>query len=91
MTQVQKVETWGEKRPECKLINERMVVDFTGLKGTWNFDMAWTSKGSLQIVGAAGITVFDAVDRQLGLKLEPQKRPLPVLAIDHVEEKPINN
>jgi uncharacterized protein (TIGR03435 family) len=67
------------------------VVDFTGLKGTWNFDMAWTSKGSLQIVGAAGITVFDAVDRQLGLKLEPQKRPLPVLAIDHVEEKPSAN
>jgi uncharacterized protein (TIGR03435 family) len=36
------------------------------------------------------ISLFDAVERQLGMKLEMHKRPLPVLVIDHIEEKPDN-
>jgi hypothetical protein len=43
-------------------------------------------------VGATGaLSLFDAVNKQLGLKLELQKRPMPVLVIDHVEEKPTDN
>jgi uncharacterized protein (TIGR03435 family) len=34
------------------------------------------------------VTLFDAVRKQLGLKLEKQKRPLPVLVIDQINEKP---
>ena len=37
------------------------------------------------------VSVFDAVNHQLGLKLEKQKRPLPVLVIDHIEQKPTEN
>ena len=37
------------------------------------------------------LSLFDAVNRQLGLKLEKQKRPLPVLVIDHIEDKPTDN
>jgi uncharacterized protein (TIGR03435 family) len=37
------------------------------------------------------ISLPDAIARQLGLKLEQQKRPLPVLVIDHIEEKPTDN
>ena len=33
----------------------------------------------------------DAVSKQLGLKLELEKRPAPVLVIDHVEQKPTEN
>ena len=33
----------------------------------------------------------EAVSRQLGLKLELEKRPAPVLVIDHVEQKPTEN
>jgi uncharacterized protein (TIGR03435 family) len=29
--------------------------------------------------------------KQLGLKLELQKRPAPVLVIEHIERKPIDN
>jgi uncharacterized protein (TIGR03435 family) len=36
------------------------------------------------------VSVFDAVERQLGMKLEMHKRNLPVLVIDHIEEKPDN-
>jgi uncharacterized protein (TIGR03435 family) len=37
------------------------------------------------------VTLFEAINKQLGLKLEMQKRPYPVLVIDHIEEKPTDN
>jgi uncharacterized protein (TIGR03435 family) len=37
------------------------------------------------------LTVFEAVSRQLGLKLAPAKHPMPVVVIDHVERKPTAN
>jgi uncharacterized protein (TIGR03435 family) len=38
-----------------------------------------------------GITLFEAMEKQLGLKLEPHKRPVQVLVIDHMEQKPVDN
>jgi uncharacterized protein (TIGR03435 family) len=38
-----------------------------------------------------GLSIFDALEKQLGLKLELQKRNYPVLVIDHIEEKPTDN
>jgi uncharacterized protein (TIGR03435 family) len=38
-----------------------------------------------------GTSLFDAVEKQLGLKLEMQKRSYPVFVIDHIEEKPTEN
>ena len=38
-----------------------------------------------------GVSIFEAVDKQLGLKLVEQKRPVSVLVIDHIEEKPTDN
>jgi uncharacterized protein (TIGR03435 family) len=37
------------------------------------------------------LSLLDALPKQLGLKLEMQKHPLPVLVIDHVEQKPTDN
>ena len=37
------------------------------------------------------VTVFEALDKQLGLKAEEQKHPIPVLVIDHVNQKPTEN
>jgi len=37
------------------------------------------------------ITLFDAIEKQLGLKLEAQKRPVSVLVIDRAEQKPTEN
>ena len=81
------------------------IVDATGLEGGWNFLMGWTPRGALQgqqapnpgAPGSAvpeasdpnGISVFEAVERQLGLKLAKQKRSVPVIVVDHVREKPI--
>jgi uncharacterized protein (TIGR03435 family) len=37
------------------------------------------------------ISLLDAMEKQLGLKLEKHKRPEPVFVIDHLEEKPTDN
>ena len=67
------------------------VVDQTGLSGTWDFDLKWTARNRLAQAGSDGISLFDAVDKQLGLKLEPKKTPLPVLVIDSVNQTPTPN
>jgi uncharacterized protein (TIGR03435 family) len=38
-----------------------------------------------------GMSLFEAVDKQLGLKLEQQKRSMPVIVIDHIDLKPTEN
>jgi uncharacterized protein (TIGR03435 family) len=67
------------------------VVDSTGLKGSWDFDIKWTPRQVLQNAGPVGISIFDAVDKQLGLKLEHLTAPRPVLIVDSVNEKPTPN
>ena len=42
------------------------VVDSTGLKGSYDFEIKWTPRGLLQKAGADGISIFDAVDKELG-------------------------
>jgi uncharacterized protein (TIGR03435 family) len=37
------------------------------------------------------LSLQDAVRRQLGIKLEAAKRPAPVLVIDSISEKPLDN
>ena len=69
------------------------VLDETGLKGSWNFDITW----SLQLIGPMmantddRITLPEAVDKQLGLKLEQKQVPTPVIVVDSVNEKPSEN
>jgi uncharacterized protein (TIGR03435 family) len=81
------------------------IVDATGLAGGWNFLIGWTPKNGLpgaqvpsadRAAGATtespapgGVTVFEAVESQLGLKLVKQKRSIPVIVMDHIDEKPI--
>ena len=62
---------------------DRPVVDMTGISGTWDLKLQWTGKGKIDTDG--GLTIFDAVTKQLGLKLEQRKVPLPGLVIDHIE------
>jgi uncharacterized protein (TIGR03435 family) len=73
------------------------LLDLTGIQGAYDFDLYWTPKGQLSdTTGSASeastpvneVTVFEAVDKQLGLKLEEQKHPIPVVVIDHVDRTP---
>jgi uncharacterized protein (TIGR03435 family) len=67
---------------------DRDVIDETKLTGTFDFTLEWTGRGQLAAKGAEGISVFDAVDKQLGLKLESKDVPLPSLVIENVDRKP---
>src|SRR5262245_36839011 len=61
---------------------ERPVTDLTGLTGPWDLDLKWTSRGLLAQAGSDGITLPDALERQLGLKLEPRAIPQPVIVVN---------
>jgi uncharacterized protein (TIGR03435 family) len=67
-----------------------VIIDSTGLKGAWDFDLKWTAYGS-PASGPDAMNIFDAIDKQLGLKLEEQPIPSQVLVIDQVNRKPTDN
>ena len=81
------------------------VLDATHIEGAYDFVLRFNSLRDVQtrvtpspsadaaVASDPGgaISLFDAVDKQLGLKLEKQKRPTPMLVIDHIEEKPTEN
>ena len=70
---------------------DHAVIDSTKLEGPWDFDIEWTGRGQLAAKGSDGISIFDAVSKQLGLKLALENVPLPSLAIVSVNRKPTDN
>jgi uncharacterized protein (TIGR03435 family) len=66
------------------------VVNKTELKGLWNFDMKWPMTVASQVTGDP-VGPVEAIDKQLGLKLEPQKIPTPVMVVESASEKPSPN
>jgi uncharacterized protein (TIGR03435 family) len=71
--------------------NSSSALNKTGLDGKWDFTIKWTPPGLLARAGADGISIFDAVDKQLGLKLEAGKVSQPVIFVDSVNEAPTPN
>jgi uncharacterized protein (TIGR03435 family) len=67
------------------------VVNSTGIEGAWDFELRWYTRPRLPQAGAGAVTVFDAVERQLGLRLDLGKADAPALVVDRVEEKPAEN
>ena len=79
------------------------IKDATGLDGYYDFSVNFS--GIPLLPGArfdpnastgvsdpnGSLSLPEAVQKQLGLKLEMEKRPLPVLVVDHIEEKPTEN
>lgn len=68
------------------------VEDKTGLEGKWDFDYKTTLRIGLLSASQPtdNITIFDAIDKQLGLKLNSIQIPQDVLIIDKAE-KPTPN
>ena len=70
-------------------LGSRIVLDRTGLQGTYDFTLQWTPEDggtSGEAAENSGPSLFTALQEQLGLKLEPAKAPLQVLVIDHAEQ-----
>jgi bla regulator protein blaR1 len=72
------------------------VLDKTGLKGDFNFNLQWAAAAELSAAQRASVdnpapassdaaqSLSTALEQQLGLKLVPQTQPMPVVVIDHI-------
>jgi uncharacterized protein (TIGR03435 family) len=69
---------------------DRPIIDRTGLKGAYDFTLSWTPELSAGLpdssVDSSVPGIIEALQKQLGLKVEPQKAPVEILVIDHVEK-----
>ncbi len=70
------------------------VVDATKLEGKYDFTLNFSPVG-MMTAGATdagyAISLQEAIEKQLGLRLATQRNPAMVLIVDHVEEKPTEN
>jgi uncharacterized protein (TIGR03435 family) len=80
------------------------VLDLTGIAGRYDMTINFSPRSGLQNMtgpGAGGeavpsepdgtISLFEALHKQFGLKLQPHKVMAPLLIIDHVDEMPSEN
>jgi uncharacterized protein (TIGR03435 family) len=70
----------------------RTVVDKTGLPGKYDFTLQY----DLERRGGAqpeelSLSIFEALQQQLGLKLVDAKESADLIVIDHVEKMPTEN
>lgn len=67
------------------------VINKTGLAGYYNFTLEWTPEDTSAVDNhETGGTFREALKHQLGLKLQPEKAPVQVLVIDHLERPSAN-
>jgi uncharacterized protein (TIGR03435 family) len=76
---------------------DRPVLDKTGLTGFHSYTLEWNSDNDPQLAatvprdaGVAELSIFTAVQEQLGLKLESARGPVEMLVIESAE-KPAEN
>jgi len=79
------------------------IRDATGIEGYWDFSVNFSgvnllpggifdpNANSATPDPSGSMTLPEALQKQLGLRLEMEKRPIPVLVVDHVEDKPTEN
>ncbi len=71
-------------------LDGRRVVDRTGLKGVYEFDLLFDEFSNPAFGRHDQADVFIAVQEQLGLKPEERKEPFDIIVVDHME-KPAEN
>jgi bla regulator protein BlaR1 len=66
---------------------ERIVLDETGLKGRYDFQVEWTPDQTVAVADDLSRpgSIFTAVQEKLGLKLQSRKGPVPVIVVDIAE------
>lgn len=79
------------------IVLDRPVIDGTGLRGKYDFDLAWMPEpdqfdghGSGAPSDPNAPSIFTAVQEQLGLRLDSRKVPVQSLIVDHAE-RPAGN
>ena len=83
-------------RPLSVLLNtltamtQRRVVDETGLRGEWEFDISFNPPAppagvDVPVENLSGASLFTVLQEQLGLKLQSSRMPMSVMVVDRVE------
>jgi uncharacterized protein (TIGR03435 family) len=82
------------------------VIDSTGLAGAYDLAVSFSPRRAFRAGGRSNpdaspapaaadpngvVSLFEALDKQLGLQLKLRKHRMPVLVIDHVEQRPTEN
>jgi uncharacterized protein (TIGR03435 family) len=77
----------------------RVVVNKTGLDGSYDFTLTWTAElrsapetpaGPESQPDVTGPSIFTALREQLGVQLQAAKGPVDLIIIDHVEKPGLN-
>jgi len=73
-------------------IRDEMVADRTGLTGVYDFELHWNNDDQNPAPGDSDSfpSLFTAI-QSLGLRLQPQKVPVEMIVVDHVERVPTEN
>lgn len=66
------------------VVRGELVVDETGIPGTFDVQLSWRPEANTD-PNDDRPAFSTAVEEQLGLKLEPQRRPVDVLVVDSIE------
>lgn len=69
---------------------DRPLIDGTGLSGAFDYSLVWVPEAPPGQPQTDGPSYLEALEDQLGLKLEPAKAVMPFLVIDHIEEPSAN-
>jgi uncharacterized protein (TIGR03435 family) len=70
---------------------DRPIIDRTGLHGLYDISLEWTTETtSVPAQSEPGATFLQALNEQLGLKLESTRGAIETLTIDHLEEPSAN-
>ena len=74
-------------------LDGRPIVNHTGLTGTYDLSLHWTPDqpaaaspdGTVAAPDDSGVSIFTALQEQLGLKLVPAKAPVEIIVVDNIE------
>lgn len=67
-------------------LNGSVVIDKTGLDGTYDYRFEFSPPDVSTAGDFSAPSLFTAIEKDLGLKLEPTKTRLDCIVIDHIEQ-----
>jgi uncharacterized protein (TIGR03435 family) len=85
---MERLANWLERRLSADTKVPRPVVDATGLTGKYDFKLMWAF-GDDDAAGAPSLP--NALESQLGLKVQQKTAQIEILVVDHAEKSPIEN
>lgn len=69
--------------------NQAPLMDFSGLKGRYDFHIEWVTGAAYQAGDSPSMP--DAMEQQLGLKLDNRRQSVEILVIDKLDRTPTEN